>query len=336
MELDDKTLRNYLSGECTERQWEAIGRWLDESPENASRLFGLQLALELPQMRAFEEGSVVSAAEKSVLSRIGRVEEASRREAGRRRRRKIAWRWAFGAAAAALIAVGVFVFREGFTSRGMVRIAVAHDGEVKEISLPDGSKVWLNRASRIEYAAGFGRAQRSLHLDGEGYFEVARDDTSPFEVTTPAMRVRVLGTSFNLSSRAADTTSTVTLLTGSVEVRGNRGEGQIALSPGQKAEIDLVAKRMTVRVVDAGLDAIWHDNLIPFRDASISQIARSLELLYDVKIMLGGDLDSGRRYSGVVPRRNTVTDVLESLTNTIPITYSAAGDTILLSGSDRI
>lgn len=332
MDLDEKILLSYLSGECTERQLEEIGKWLDESPDNASRLFGLKLALELPQRERFEDGALIAAAEKNVMERIARREDALRRDAGRLRRRGRILRLAWAAAAAAVIIAGIFLFRDDFRANDMVRIAVAPDGDVREISLPDGSRVWLNQASRIEYASDFGHSARSLYLDGECYFEVARDESSPFVVESPAMRVTVLGTTFNMSSRVADTTAAVTLITGSVEVRGNRGGGQIVLTPGQKAQIDIVSKHMTVSTVDAKLDAVWHDNLIPFRNASIIDIAKSLEQLYDVKISLARDLDPDRRYSGVIHRQNSISEVLDLLKNTIPISYETAGNTITISG----
>jgi len=86
-----------------------------------------------------------------------------------------------------------------------------------------------------------------------------------------------------------------------------------------------------VKQVDAKLDAVWHDNLIPFQKADIFNITRTLERFYDVKIILSPDIQLDKPYSGVVKKKSDIESVLKSLQNTIPIDYKIVGNNIFIS-----
>ena len=88
---------------------------------------------------------------------------------------------------------------------------------------------------------------------------------------------------------------------------------------------------MTVKQVDAKLDAVWHDNLIPFQKADIFTITKALERFYDVKIILSPDIQTGKTNSGVLKRKSNIESVLKSLQNSIPIDYKIVGNNIFIS-----
>ena len=111
----------------------------------------------------------------------------------------------------------------------------------------------------------------------------------------------------------------------------NKEEGQIILTPGQRAELNKSNGRLTVKQVDAKLDAVWHDNLIPFQKADIFTITKALERFYDVKIILSPDIRADKTYSGVLRRKSTIDSVLTSLQNSIPIDYKIVGSNIFIS-----
>lgn len=108
-------------------------------------------------------------------------------------------------------------------------------------------------------------------------------------------------------------------------------ERQIILTPGQRAELNKNNGRLTVKQVDAKLDAVWHDNLIPFQKADIFTITKALERFYDVKIILSPDIQTGKTYSGVLKRKSNIESVLKSLQNSIPIDYKIVGNNIFIS-----
>lgn len=98
-----------------------------------------------------------------------------------------------------------------------------------------------------------------------------------------------------------------------------------------RAELNKNNGRLTVKQVDAKLDAVWHDNLIPFQKADIFTITKALERFYDVKIILSPDIQTGKTYSGVLKRKSNIESVLKSLQNSIPIDYKIVGNNIFIS-----
>ena len=195
--------------------------------------------------------------------------------------------------------------------------------------LPDGTRVWLNNLATLKYPREFSEKERNVYLEGEAYFEVTKNRHKPFTVQSDAMRVRVLGTTFNFKSDKNCRVAEATLIEGEIEVKGNKEEGQIILAPGQRAELNKKSGRLTVKQVDAKLDAVWHDNLIPFQKADIFTITKALERFYDVKIILSPDIRADKTYSGVLRRKSTIDSVLTSLQNSIPIDYKTVSYTHL-------
>ena len=149
------------------------------------------------------------------------------------------------------------------------------------------------------------------------------------------MRVRVLGTTFNFKCDKRCRIAEATLIEGKIEVKGNKDEGQIVLAPGQRAELNRNSGRLTVKQVDAKLDAVWRDNLIPFNKANIFTITKALERFYDVKIILSPDIRSDQTYSGVLKKKSTIESVLKSLQNSIPIEYKIVGNNIFISSDKK-
>ena len=243
-------------------------------------------------------------------------------------------RWMRYAAVIAVILLmgggaGYWFYHNGADQQLMV--AVANEGIVKEVVLPDGTRVWLNNLATLKYPREFSEKERNVYLEGEAYFEVTKNRHKPFTVQSDAMRVRVLGTTFNFKSDKSCRVAEATLIEGEIEVKGNKEEGQIILAPGQRAELNKKSGRLTVKQVDAKLGAVWHDNLIPFQKADIFTITKALERFYDVKIILSPDIRADKTYSGVLRRKATIDSVLTSLQNSIPIDYKIVGSNIFIS-----
>jgi transmembrane sensor len=243
-------------------------------------------------------------------------------------------RWMrYAVAIAAILVIGGgagYWFYQSGTDQQMM-VAVANEGIVKEVVLPDGTKVWLNNSAILKYPREFSEKERNVHLEGEAYFEVTKNRHKPFTIQSDAMRVRVLGTRFNFKCDKRCRIAEATLIEGEIEVKGNKEEGQIILTPGQRAELNKNNGRLTVKQVDAKMDAVWHDNLIPFQKADIFTITKALERFYDVKIILSPDIQSNKTYSGVLKRKSDIESVLKSLQNSIPIDYKIVGSNIFIS-----
>jgi transmembrane sensor len=202
--------------------------------------------------------------------------------------------------------------------------------EVEQLTLPDGTKVWLNKNSIFRYPKEFDENNREVHLEGEGYFEVKKNSSKPFVVHSESMQVRVLGTIFNLKTDQANRSAIATLVQGEIEVKGNHNEGMIVLTPRQEAELDGVSHRLMVRQIDTGIEH-WHNNSFAFESADIFTIARTLEKYYDVSIVLSSDLNTKSTYSGTLMKSEKVEDVLNSVSNAVPIKYRIEDNRVYLS-----
>ena len=241
----------------------------------------------------------------------------------------------YAAVACIILAVGSGAYYAGVKrpaddANTEVTMSVSN-GQKADIILADGTKVYINSDSRIVYDNTYNKKTRMVSLEGEAYFEVTKNRHKPFTVQRDPMRVRVLGTTFNFKSDKSCRVAEATLIEGEIEVKGNREEGQIILTPGQRAELNKNNGRLTVKQVDAKLDAVWHDNLIPFQKADIFTIAKALERFYDVKIILSPDIQANRTYSGVLRKKSNIESVLKSLQNSIPIDYKIVGNNIFIS-----
>lgn len=166
-------------------------------------------------------------------------------------------------------------------------------GRQYHLELPDGTGVWLNAASSIHYPTSFTGKQRSVRVDGEVYFEVAKDKTKPFIVDIAGKaRVEVLGTHFNINAYTDEAYMKTTLLEGSIKLisrlpaqTGPAVNGQVAiLKPGQQAKL----KNNTIQVMneaDPGMAVAWKDGSFQFNRTPIDEILRQLSRWYDINIV---------------------------------------------------
>ena len=325
--LSEDIINKYLTGQCTEEELVEVNTWMKESEENARQLFRMEEIYHLGKFNQYADGQRMARAEKQLYRKLDE-------EKGKQNKILRMHRWMRYAAAIAVILVigggaGYWFYQSGTDQQMMV--AVANEGIVKEVVLPDGTKVWLNNSAILKYPREFSEKERNVHLEGEAYFEVTKNRHKPFTIQSDAMRVRVLGTRFNFKCDKRCRIAEATLIEGEIEVKGNKEEGQIILAPGQRAENIKNNGRLTVKQVDAKMDAVWHDNLIPFQKADIFTITKALERFYDVKIILSPDIQSNKTYSGVLKRKSDIESVLKSLQNSIPIDYKIVGSNIFIS-----
>ena len=326
--LSEEIINKYLTGQCSEEELIEVNAWTKESEENACQLFRMEEIYHLGKFDQYANEQRIHRAEKQLYKKLDE-EKSKQRKATLNMQR-----WMKYAAMIAVILVigggaGYWLYQNGNDQQMMV--AVANEGIVKEVILPDGTKVWLNNSATLKYPREFSEKERNVYLDGEAYFEVTKNRHKPFTVQSDAMRVRVLGTTFNFKSDKNCRIAEATLIEGEIEVKGNKEEGQIILAPGQRAELNKNNRRLTVKQVNAKLDAVWHDNLIPFQQADIFTISKALERFYDVKIILSPDIQADKTYSGVLKRKSNIESVLKSLQNSIPIDYKIVGNNIFIS-----
>lgn len=181
-------------------------------------------------------------------------------------------------------------------------IRVQKGGRANTLILSDGSKVILNAATVFKYPSGFDKKERRVYLDGEAYFEVAKDTARPFVVKLQKQDVTVLGTSFNVQAYDSDPYSVITLLSGRIrlETFDEFGEstGYKYLSPREQAVSDNKTGLVSLVEVDTSLVNSWINGEYKFKDEPLSSIAKRLEKYYDVRIHIDNEHLQNVKYTG--------------------------------------
>lgn len=158
-------------------------------------------------------------------------------------------------------------------------------GQRVNLDLPDGTNVWLNAGTKMQYPVSFMKEKREVILDGEAYFEVAHNEKCPFIVRTHAMDVEVLGTKFNVEAYSKHNRFETSLMQGKVRVKlpGN-DKAVINLQPHCKTT--LVDGKMVVSPIDNYNVYRWKEGLYCFKNKPFARIMEDLERYYDLKIQL--------------------------------------------------
>jgi len=203
-----------------------------------------------------------------------------------------------------------------------LRQAVTDRGQKLKIELLDGTQVTLNANSKLEFPEQFEGGTREVYLTGEAYFQVAHDATHPFIVHTPVANTLVLGTSFNVKL-TPDNSAEVTLVEGKIDVGG------VILNPNQQA-IVRSHEPVHVRDVDVAAFVDWKDNILRFDNMPLGEAVAMLEDWYGVEITLEDTLSTCT--ISATYRKETLKNVLTSISYMLKVTYQQDGNKIVLQG----
>lgn len=263
-----------------------------------------------------------------------RHEEA---EAPRLEKRKIfrskTLKYCIAAAAAAALFLTGAATSELMTGKRQETVLMASSENISSYTLPDGSKVWLNKNSWLAYNQKFGKRTRQVTLKGEGYFEVNRDERRPFIVKMQNdLDIKVLGTTFNACNYPSLNKAEVILRSGSVQVSDNGRNEYVILKPNQKftwnegsAEISSVNAMNCCR---------WFEHRLVFDNVKLKDILENLSHKYQTEISLNvGNLAD--KHMSMTIRDESVEDILDILTTLLPIRWRYQGAEIIIENKTK-
>lgn len=217
---------------------------------------------------------------------------------------------------------------EDTTGEVMMNSIVTPMGGEYRLVLSDGTKVWLNADSRLDFPAKFTGDRREVHASGEVYFEVAKDAKHPFIVNARDMHIRVLGTSFNVSAYSDEDVFATTLVEGSVELKVDGVERAVRLVPGEQAILE--DGQVLVRQVDTKLYTSWIADYFAFESESLERVLRKLSRWYRVDFQCDNQQLKEKLFTGNIPKYEDVKKVLEIIEMTTNITFKIEGSTIIV------
>ena len=206
-------------------------------------------------------------------------------------------------------------------------LIVPRGGEY-QIVLADGTRVWLNSATKLIFPQNFTGKERRVMLSGEAFFDVARDESKPFIVETSRMDVKVLGTRFNVNAYTDNEVVSTTLVDGSVEVASGT-QKPITLVPGEQAYGE--AGELEKREVNIRLYTSWIDGRFMFNNVELEEIVKQISRWYDVEIFFTNENVKRTRFTGGMVKFKPLDDLIRMIESTSPVRFSVKGKTIVIS-----
>lgn len=201
-----------------------------------------------------------------------------------------------------------------------------------QITLADGTLVWLNAASSIRFPVVFTGTERKVSITGEAYFEVTKNAAMPFKVTAAASEIEVLGTHFNVNAYKDEAFIKTTLLEGSVKVSAtilSANRSPVLLKPGQQSAISKAGSISVQNDADIEEAIAWKNGRFQFRSADLNSILRQISRWYDVDVVYNGKVDL--HFTGQLARNENVSNVFKKLALTGEVNFRIDGKKIIVS-----
>ena len=221
-------------------------------------------------------------------------------------------------------------YASGVESESVVynKLEIPRGGEFC-LTLSDGTRVWLNSETSIQYPVAFGAKERRVFVQGEAYFEVAKDAKKPFTVQFMSSSVTVLGTSFNIRAYPEQKRSQTTLAEGSVRIY-SPGSSML-LKPGEQAEVSALSGEMVKQEVEVKNFTSWKDGRFVFEQQPLEDIMRTLERWYDIRVIFKDEGAKRISLSGNMKRYGDFSQVMKMLQMTGDVRFELHGNDVYIT-----
>lgn len=316
----------YFNGEATHEEEAMIDAFIKQGEEQAS-LFN-QWMEEWEASIFSTPAPAVDQAWQRLQEAIDHADDEETSPAHTGRTVHMQWWHKAVAAAAIIVIIGCAAIwsLSGSTAK-QTYLCSAPAGSKTQVTLPDGSKVWLNGGSSLAYTNQFNDDNRRVELHGEAYFEVQKHQGKPFTVHTQGYDVTVKGTKFNVSAYDDDPISTTTLMEGKVEL--SDGKQNLSLAPGDAVQLDKATGQLQRHATDGFADG-WRSGRLMYPDITLEQFVRVLSRQYNVNVHLADSHSANMRISVMLQNNETIDEVVSALTRITGHDITRNGDTLTI------
>lgn len=311
--MNETILIKYLKQELTEEERQWVVDWLKQSADHQAQLFELELLYRVAH-NTYDRQS--DDRRRNALERLNRQIDAQEGNAKISLRRRILM-WSSAAALLLLLVVSGYYCRHLLLPEGetlSIYICNESPDRVDEVTLPDGSSVWLAPNSSIRYEEFVAGKPRVVALGGEAFFEVVPDPYHPFYVKTAFHDVKVLGTSFEVNTHPDKPYMEVLLMNGLVQLE-KEGEPLALLNPGEQALFEKGGETLKINNVDVNTLTSWRFGLITLTEVSINEILDCLEHTYNISIRMNTKRINNRSYNFSFKKSKGAKAALQRLTD---------------------
>lgn len=320
-------LAKFFEGNCTPDEVARIEEWKGQSNANLNTFNRLKKIWdETGSIRPQSEVQATEAAWQKLKTQL--TQQAPQKAAPRRN--TLLFIVPRVAAVLLLVSMVIFYLVPGSpTSTAVKMIEIStQKGERRQLALADGSTIWLNAESTIKYPEAFDGNTREVYLDGEAYFDVAKNPSKPFKVHTNDVTTQVLGTSFNVLAYKEQPNIAVALDEGKVAL--SYGNETVDLEPGTKASFDKKTHHFNKTVI-TNKHNLWRNNIIDFDNITLAQAAQTIERWYGKKVVIENVNLQGCRITASF-NNPTIDDVLEIISSTLSLQVEEKDGVYYLKG----
>jgi ferric-dicitrate binding protein FerR (iron transport regulator) len=312
--MEQEKLINYITGNLSSEEAEAVRTWIKSSEDSRKEFYLLKNIYsltagnsELPELDAdyhYLKRKIFSNKSTTLIYLLKHTLK-------------------YAAVVAVTLLAVYFSNKIATQTPGEERAAQFHQitvplGQISEFTFADGTRVWLNSGTTLRFPETAGNS-REIHLEGEAYFDVAKNESKPFIVHTGVHQAKVFGTSFNV--RSYDDLE-VTLIEGSLGLTSPFQKEMDMLNPGEQFRISATGTNKVIRKVDTHPYEAWKEGKLIFRNKSLGEIADDLERWYNVKISFNDQKIKDIRFSGTILKYKPIDQILEAIKLTSPIRYT--------------
>lgn len=320
-ENDLEKIERYINGQSDNKE----KAWVESLFLNGEDNFALKQSLERDWNQTLKNSSSAGVELNHLLDRIHhkiRKNESLKRQKPVQKLIRLYIRVAAILLIPLMVAGGLYYRHQGNRNKILADLVnstiFAPMGSRVTFNLPDGTKGMLNSGSQLSYSLPFDK-NRTVTLNGEAWFEVSHDEEHPFEINTGTSKVKVLGTSFDLSAYPEENYVEVVLQEGKVEFQDNTSDEKVTILPSER----LVFKNGTISksLTDPEKYNAWTEGMLVFRGDPMSEVARRIERWYNVEVVLSDQKLENYSFRATF-LDDTLEEVLHCLSLTSPISYN--------------
>ncbi len=317
-----KSIVRTLLGTARKKDKDAVSKWRENSPENSSFLDHLQLFWNNPGQEKSSGNLDIARERLWIRMNSSRIVPKTH---------SLSYRILQVAAILVFVAltsgVAVYLTSEKVQPGHQDWVEVATEaGQQSKVTLSDGSIVWLNAGTVLKYRPD--KKSRQVYLNGEAFFKVSHDRKYPFIVDAGTTKVRVLGTTFDISHYSGSPLTAVSLLSGKVEFSTDPGKAPVILKPGEKIVYNEQEQSLTQTSLREA-DLLWRQGILAFSNEPFNELISKLERYYAVSFVYNRKAFQDIHYTGTI-NNLSINKVLEFINLTIPINYEIDNKTIKL------
>ncbi len=331
----DIIITKYLSKSATDEEIEELLSWVEASEDNKKVFTDIQNTWNLASMISPDTDEQRN--QNKLYALINKLDHQEKVKSKiHQLHRKQIWIEIRRYAAIIVITIGISglitysLWHKSIAPAGLHQLRVPC-GQQAELTLDDGTKIWLNAKSTLTYPGTFNGKNRTVTLDGEAYFEVTHVADKLFVVKTSYLDVKVLGTSFNVTSYSNDRDLKLTLVKGVVSLsKPNDNKEMTRLKPGELAICQKSTLDISIDTVDTDLYTSWRHGQFKFKELSFEEISKRLSRNYNIQFVFLNKNLKNIRYNGSFYNYESLDQILQILKTNSHFLYKIKKDTVII------